>query len=203
MLNKLVFASLAAVSFAAIGTASADPLPRGEIGVNARAGGAVGQLGTAASIDADVRIASTPWYAHGAIASGSFDDLSEAIGSESASAFYRGSGTFRQARLGAEYLRCSSSGHVCGAYGVDIGVLRTSDTSGPLTDTPSVHYTQEQLIPHLGLDAGGAHLRARVFAELALGATQREAASPSNMSETESLAGGQGVMVGAGLAYRF
>ena len=78
-------------------------------------------------------------------------------------------------------------------------MLHSSATTGPNSDTESATYTQEQLIPRLGLDAGGRHLRLRTTIELAVGPTQRDSMSRG----IESTAGVQGLTLGAALAYRF
>jgi hypothetical protein len=163
-------------------------------------GGDVGfQLGFmgAMTVDAGVRLARSPVIVHGAVARGQFSDLNEAVGSNSDTGFIHGSGMFVQARAGLELEQCTTSGVFCGLAGADLGVLRSGTTDGPFSMTPSVRYTQEQIIPRVGLDVGGAHLRLRVTFDITGGLTQRSAPQPGSEQ------GVQGYALGTAVAYRF
>jgi hypothetical protein len=196
-MTKLTTLAFLAVTLS-VTTAGADPLPAGYATLGVEAGGVAGGFANAVDVGGGVKLGETPVFARAQLASGSFDDISEAVGSQSSDRFYQGSGTFKQARLGAEVLHCSSTGWICGLAGADLGVLHTSSTSGPTTDTMSSTYTQESVIPRVGADMGGRHLRVRTTAEVAYGHAQRDRGS-----ESKSDAGGQGLMLGAAVAYRF
>ena len=164
------------------------------------AGGDIGaQLGFmgALTVDGGFRLDQSPLLVHGALALGDFNDLSEAVGSNSDTGFVHGSGRFVQARAGLEIQRCTTSGMFCGLGGADLGMLRSGETTGPFTTTPSVRYTQEQIIPRIGFDVGGARVRVRVTLDVTGGLTQRS--DPQHGSES----GLQGYAFGSAVAYRF
>jgi hypothetical protein len=191
------------VSLSLLGARYAHAEPQSYVSVGGEVGNVVGTISETATVGGGYRLDSRPLYPlylHAQLATGMFSDLSEAIGGSGGGnvGFYHGQGRYLQARAGVESLRCTTRGMICAVAGADLGVLRTGMTSGPFTDTPSARYTQEQVIPRVGLDVGGERLRLRTTVELAVGATQRE-----SMSTTTSDLGAQAVTVGAAVAYRF
>lgn len=157
------------------------------VAVTGDLGSAVGGFSSGLGLGGGHRLSDRPLFVRASVSVGQFDDISEAVGgSDPDSTFF------------AEYLACSSSGAACGVFGADLGVVRTGETSGPYVDSMSSVYTQEQLVPQVGLDAGGSHLRVRATLESALGLTQR-----SRGGDTTSEAGLQSVMVGLSVLARF
>jgi hypothetical protein len=201
MKTSCLVASVVAISAFAARSAHADPNPRGYLAVGGEAGSGIGALTDGVSLAGGYHAsARVPIYVRAQVGLGAFSDLSEAVGSQSAMGFYQGSGTYVQARAGAEYLQCTSGGGLCGVYGMDLGALRTSATTGPFIDTASSRYTQEQVIPRVGLELGGERLRVRTSAELSIGTTQRESMSGAGTTTT---AGAQGFQLGLAVAYGF
>lgn len=198
MKKTMMTVVLGAALFTITHRADAEPLARGYATVGGDIGGAVGAFSEGVSIGGGYRIAESPVYLHAQLSRGSFEDLSEAIGD--GDTFFQGSGTYDQARAGVESQTCTRGGILCGVYGVDVGALRSSATTGPYTDTPSSRYTQEQLIPRAGADIGGEHLRLRTMAELSIGESQRDSMTPGMSTSTF---GSQGFKLGAAVLYRF
>jgi hypothetical protein len=185
---------------ASTGVASAEPV-RGYLGGGAELGTTL-ELTTGLLVDGGYRIGDSSHFIHAQFMRGNYDDLSEAVGGVSsgdpAMTFKRGSGTFMQGHLGIEHHSCTASGVLCGIFGADVGLLASSPSQGPWMGTPSVSYTQEQLVPRAVLDVGGRALRARLGLEMTFGTTQRHGGGPD-----ASASGMQGTALTAGLAYQF
>jgi hypothetical protein len=195
-------AAIAAVTLVAALARTAHAAPAGYVSAGGQVGNDLG-LVSALDLDAGVALGQLPLLAHVALARGSFGGLEEAVGSNDDSAFYRGEGSFYQLRAGVENERCTAHGGACLVLGADLGYLRSSATSGPWTDTPSVRYTQYQVIPRAGLDAGGDRLRLRITLDVAYGRTARSSADGMSTAPEMARYDFQGATLGAAVAYRF
>jgi hypothetical protein len=195
-------AALAAVTLVVALARTAHAAPASYVSAGGQVGNDLG-LGSALDLDAGVALGRLPLLAHVALARGSFAGLEEAIGSNDDSAFYRGQGSFYQLRAGVEHERCTAHGGACLILGADLGYLRSSATSGPWTDTPSVRYTQYQAIGRAGGDFGGDRLRLRITLDAAYGRTARSSADRMSTAPEMARYDFQGTTLGAAVAYRF
>jgi hypothetical protein len=192
MKQSLLVASLVVVLTAG-GRAHAESKSYVALGVEL-GGGATGLL-SALDVDGGIAVGHDA-RVHARFSRGHVDDLSEAIGSNTDQGFFRGSATFVEARAGLETVQCTTTRAACFVLGADLGVLRTGDTAGPRTDTPSMHYTEELVIPRAGIEFGTSTLRAHLTFDLRVGAAQRSAP----MVETSS----EGALaLEAGVGYQF
>ena len=118
----------------------------------AELGGAQGAVFLAPTIEAGVRLGSGPLWAHGMILSGGAGEIDEA----------NTTGTILQVRGGVEARTCSASRIACASAGIDVGYSHAQVMAEDWTDK----WSGGMLIPRVGLDVGGDHLRVRPGVEV-------------------------------------
>ncbi|MCE9578552.1 MAG: hypothetical protein K8W52_35830 [Deltaproteobacteria bacterium] len=101
-----------------------------------------------------------------------------------------GGGEHFEVRTGIDYERCTASGGLCGLAGIDLGYQSSTWQKDGITESHGGPF----LAPHLGLDAGGDHLRFRLIAE-ARGYVDRASERGTRFEP--------GLGISAAMAYRF
>ncbi|MBK9035146.1 MAG: hypothetical protein IPL61_28430 [Myxococcales bacterium] len=89
------------------------------------------------------------WWGHGALRLGAGGDA-------------EGSGDHLEVRAGVDRVRCARDRVVCGVVGLDLGYV-TSSWEGD--DRMTESHSGPLVAPRVGVEFGGAHLRARFMAE--------------------------------------
>ncbi len=167
----------------------------------ASAGVALGaNLGTTTgwALDTGYHLGDTKWIGHAELGGGQIDDLSEVFGGSESDPFAYGQSHYLRVRAGVAREHYTSTRRWCGFYGLDVGGLGTSATSGPRGDSLSAQYRQLQVVGRVGGDVGSQHVRVRLTLSNGFGITER-----TRVNERKYETGFQGAELQLALVYRF
>jgi len=184
--------SIAFVSLLLASTAHADPAPEATryLQTSVLVGGAAPVVGPNAllAVDGGYRLGSSPLWFHAVAAYGPAADD-------------QGTGSDEHLRVGVEARACRRDGLACAMVGLDAGaqqgVWRSSDADRTETVTSVV------VVPRIGVDAGGEHIRVRAGLELAEGIARNETVHMAGTDTTSTGSGPTGIELGLGIAYQW